>query len=197
LSNTWSHPRLGGLVQDDIWWRRVITLSSLDSFTYSQQAFRRGRPELPFELVLECDAEGEEPTEEMASLAATVLDNEPRLMPVVLEAIWSDLNGQGPDSGMWWHGDLPYAYLGGNFGSDVYDSLTGYELPVPACASDLMKVMEPKELLIRRDLSPPKTWLAVLTFHAGFEIEHSLGVLTNGVEVLGIGYGYDARRFKQ
>jgi hypothetical protein len=127
----------------------------------------------------------------------TIFRNEPRLMPTVLEAIWSDLNDRGPDSGMWWHGDLPYAYRGGNFGSDVYDSLTRFELPVPACPFDLMKILEPKDLLIRRDLSPPEPWVASLNFHAGFDVEHGLGVLTNGVEILGIGYSADATRFKR
>jgi hypothetical protein len=54
-----------------------------------------------------------------------------------------------------------------------------------------------KDLTIRRDLSPPKTWLADLTFRAGFDVEHGMGVLTNGVEILGIGYLCDARRFKR
>jgi hypothetical protein len=197
-ANTWNHPRLGEFEQDDLWWRREITLPSLDSFTYYHYVIPgRGPERLPFELVLQCDAEGEQPTEEMASLAAAVLDNEPRLMPTVLEAIWSDLNGRGLDSGMWWHGDLPYAYLGGNFASAVQENLTDFALPIPASASDLLKILEPKDLLIRRDFSPPDQWLASLNFHAGFEVEHGLGVLTNGVEILGIGYSVDATRFKQ
>jgi hypothetical protein len=98
---------------------------------------------------------------------------------------------------MWWHGDLPYAHRGGNFASAVYENLNDFELPVPACPFDLMKILEPKDLLIRRDFSPPKLWLAELNFHAGFDVEHGMGVLTNGVEILGIGYSSDARRFER
>jgi hypothetical protein len=197
LPTTWNHARLGEFEQDDIWWRREIALPSLNSFTYIYEPMRGCRWERqPFELILQCDAEDEQPTEEMASLAA-VLDNEPRLMPMVLEAIWSDLNGRGPDSGMWWHGDLPYAYRGGNFASAVYDNLNEFELPVPACPFDLMKILLPKDLLIRLDLSPPETWIAELNFRAGFEVEHGLGVLTNGIEILGIGYSSDASRFRR
>jgi len=54
-----------------------------------------------------------------------------------------------------------------------------------------------ENLLIRRDLSPPEPWVASLNFHAGFDVEHGLGVLTNGVEILGIGYSADATRFKR
>jgi hypothetical protein len=198
LPNVWNHPRLGGFEQDDIWWRREITLPSRDLFTYVHKSIP-GYPSqrLPFEVVFQCDTEGEEPTEEMAALAVAVLENEQRLIPLVLKAIWSDFNGQGPGSGMWWNGDLPYAFRGGDYRSDVYDSLTDGKLPVPACPSDLLKIMYPQDLTIRRDVSPPKLWLAELTFKAGFEVEHGVGVLTNGVEILGIGYSVDVTRFEQ
>jgi hypothetical protein len=131
----------------------------------------------------------------MASLAVAVSDNERQLVPDVLEAIWSDLNGRGPDSGMWWHGDLPNAHRGGNWASAVHDSLNGYALPVPTCPEDLKKVLEPKDLTIRRHPSLPHQWIADFNFHAGLDVEHGVGVLTDGVKILGIGYSSDARLF--
>jgi hypothetical protein len=51
--------------------------------------------------------------------------------------------------------------------------------------------------VIRRDLMPPESWVASLNFRTGFDDEHGLGVLTDGVEILGIGYSVDATRFEQ
>ena len=75
--------------------------------------------------------------------------------------------------------------------------MTNYELQVPACSNDLKKVLEPKNLTIRRDFAPPTPWIAELNFNAGFDVEHGVGVLTDGVEILGIGYSSDATRFRQ
>ena len=100
MSDTWSHRRLGALEHDDIWWRREVAIPSLNSFTYIDAAVRAHRSKRePFELTLHCDSEDEQPSEEMASVAAAILDNGSQLVPKILEAIWADLNGRGPDSG--------------------------------------------------------------------------------------------------
>jgi hypothetical protein len=197
MPKSWSHPRIGTLTHDDIWWRREIVVPSLTPFTYVDVA-RRGYnpPPEPFELVLQCESEEMEPNEEMASLAATILDNESRLVPRLLDAVWADLNGRGPDSGMWWHGDLPNAYRGGNWASVAFDALRGFGLPVPTSAEDLLQVLRPDELTIRRDFSPPKPWIGEFSFYSGFDVEHGVGVLTDGVDILGVGYSSDATRFK-
>ena len=101
-----------------------------------------------------------------------------------------------PDSGMWWHGDLANVNRGGNRASAVYESLAGYDLPIPTCAEDLKKVLEPKDLTIRRHPSLPERWLAEFNFHAGFDVEHGVGVLADGVRILGIGYSSDASLFE-
>jgi hypothetical protein len=197
MSRTWSHPRLGTFENDGVWWRREITIPSLTSFTYIDAAVReyRSKPEA-FELVLKCDSEGEQPNEQMASLAVAIFDNESTLVPNVLRAIWSELNGQGPESGMWWNGDLPNAHRGGNWRSAVYDSLTELELPVPTCADDLKKVLEPRDLTIRRASYRSGPWVGEFNFHAGFDVEHGIGVLTDGSVILGIGYSSDASLFE-
>ncbi len=193
----WSHPRFGTLHYDGVWWRREIKIASLQSFTYIDAAVRayRSEPER-FELVFQCEPEDEQPNAEMAAIASTVLDNELQLVPDMLDAIWSDLNGQGPKSGMWWHGDLANAHGGGNGDSAVHDSLDDQELPMPTCANDLSKVLEPKNLTIRSHPSLPGHWLAEFNFHAGFDVEHGVGVLTDGVKILGIGYSSDVSLFE-
>lgn len=196
MSNTWTHQRLGTFEHDDTCWRRQIAIPSLMGFTYTDAAVRdhRSVPE-PFELILRCESEDEQPSDQMASLAEAILDNESRLVPGVLEAIWSDLNGRGPPSGMWWHGDLLNAHRGGDWASAVHESLAGLRLPVPTTAEELKKILEPKSLTIRRDFSPPRPWVGEVSFYAGFDVEHGVGVLTDGSQILGIGYSYDASRF--
>lgn len=200
MPDTWNHPRLGTLQNNDLFWEGKIIFPSLDSFTYIDAVVRKYQStHNPFELAFFCDSEDEHPTEEMASLAITTIDNQPQLMPKVLDAIWSDLIGRGPDSGMWWHGDLPNS---SSWTSAVHEILTKLELPVPACADDLKKVLEPKSLTIRRDdrtlrrgRAPSKQWIAELNFHAGFDIDHGVGVMTDGIQVLGMGYDSDATPF--
>src|SRR5262245_5374793 len=104
MSDTWRHSHLGVFEHHDIWWRREIELPALQSFTYIDVIVRKcnANPE-PFELVLQCETEDEEPHEQMASLAAAILGNISGLISKALEAIWLDVNGQDPDSGMWWH----------------------------------------------------------------------------------------------
>jgi hypothetical protein len=198
MSSNWSHPRLGTFEHHDIWWRRNITLPSLTSFSYIDAAVRayRTSPE-PFKLILQCASEDERPNEAMASLAAAILDNESKLVPKLLEAMWEDLNGRGPESGMWWHGDLPNARRGGNWASFAANALKELALPIPACPEDLRQILEPMDLTIRRDFSPPQPWIGEFNFYAGFDVEHGVGVLTDGTEILGIGYSADAVRFKR
>ena len=123
----------------------------------------------------------------MASLAVAIIDNESRLVLQLLKALWADLNGRGSDSGMWWHGDLATAF-------EQFEQL---QLPIPTSPEELKAVLEPKNLTIRRDFTPPKPWTGEFNFHAGFDVEHGVGVLTDGVEILGIGYSSDAMRFKR
>ncbi len=74
------------------------------------------------QTVLICDAESDLPNTEMALVASRARDHEAKLIPNVLAAIWDDFNGRGPDSGMWWHGDLPNARRDG-WASAAYDEL--------------------------------------------------------------------------
>ncbi len=155
-----------------------MAVPSLKSFTYIDVAVRsyRSNPN-PFELIFQCESEDDLPNEAMASLALTILDNEPRLVPKLLEGLWTDLNGRGPDSGMWWHGDPSTAF-------EQFDEL---QLPIPKSPAELRAILEPTNLTIRRDLSsPPKKWVGEFNFHAAFDVEHGVGLLTDGVDVLGL-----------
>ena len=73
MSTNWSHPCLGTLEHDDIVWRRVIGIPSFESFTYinacSKPVLKKmseaelATYRMPFELVLHCQSEDEEPDE--------------------------------------------------------------------------------------------------------------------------------------
>lgn len=198
MPNTWTHSRLGTFEHDDTCWLSKIEIAFLEAFTYIDAAVRFGRKTRnPFELIMQCDSEVDEPNEQMIALAVEFLNNESLIIASIVKAIWSELMGEGPYSGMWWHGDLAFAFRGGDYASAVQENLRDSQLPIPTCPEDLKRILEPKNLTIRRDFAAPKPWIAELNFYSGFDVEHGVGVLTDGHEVLGIGYSSDANRFKK
>lgn len=195
MQNKWTDPVLGTFHCDDTRWRRKINLTSVGFFSYVDAAVGVRTSPLQFEVVLVCDTESDFPNTDMALAASHALDNEGELIPKVLAAIWDDLNGRGPNSGMWWHGDLPNAHRDG-WASGAYDELCEHGLPVPESAEDLKLILEPIDLTVRRDPSDGSKCISELNFYCGFDVEHGIGVLKDGVDILGIGYAYTARRFR-
>ncbi len=70
-------------------------------------------------------------------------------------------------------------------------------LPVPDSAEELKLILEPGDLTVRRDPEDILKWIAEFNYYAGFDVEHGIGVLTDGVDILGIGYASDASRFRK
>jgi hypothetical protein len=198
MLDEWKHPILGNFKHDDIWWRQIISLPSLKSFSYVDAAVQGYRSiHEDFDLLLECDSDSDVPNDSMVELAISTIGNEAKLVAKILMSVWEDINGRGPDTGMWWHGDLPNAYRGAPWASAILENLTEYNLPIPKQPEDLKTILEPHELLIRRDNSPPNDWVGEFSFYAGFDVEHGLGVLTDGMDILGIGYSAIANRFRK
>jgi hypothetical protein len=84
---------------------------------------------------------------------------------------------------MWWHGDLDAL-------AEVLDD--GRR---PARAEDLLGLMQLSGVVVRRDVDGHDGPLAELRFHAAFEEEHGVGVLTDGTTIVGTGYSCDVLPF--
>lgn len=181
---SWTHPRLGRFVFDgreDNWIGEVPT-PAFAAFTYTiplDDAPFDGR--LP--LYFSTPSEDAVPTDAAAALAVAILDGQAHLVPAVARALWEDFNGRGPRTFMWWRGHLADA-----------SKTDRNDLPPLTSAEAVMAWLMPTGIRIfaADDGSP----LAELTFAAEFEQGHNVGVLTDAVTILGLGYELDRVPFE-
>jgi hypothetical protein len=106
MGATWQHSELGQFDYDGSAWTKTIDVPAFQAFRYDT-----GYPNAPcstgkYELAFEADDETDLPSADAVALAAALLANPEQVVAAVTAALWDDFNGRGPDSGMWWHGDL-------------------------------------------------------------------------------------------
>jgi hypothetical protein len=120
-------------------------------------------------------------------MAERVLDNAPRLAMAVADALWEDFHGRGPGSDTWWHGQA----------AAIDRRLVDEGLPSLGEPADLFAVVRAYRIAVDRTnpFAPPTPPAAEITFWAAFEEEHGLGVLTDGLQVLGLGVAGEVERF--
>jgi hypothetical protein len=123
----------------------------------------------------------------VVELAETVFANQSALVTAIVRALWDDFNGRGPASRMWWHGKL----------DDVAKSFAYAKLPRPNGPDDLLAGLRVNAILVRRGFPAyeHEQPLVEIDFHAVFEEEHGVGVLTDGTSVLGTGYSLEVTPF--
>ena len=175
MDTTWNHPRLGTFRYDGIDWTRDVPVPAFRAF----EGFKKGQVALAFEAY-----DGKPPTPAAARLAERVIATQARLVPKVIEGVWNDFMGRGPDSGMYWHGNLEEVFSGMDEKQPLRNSI------------DLLDLMRPHTIRIRKVRKKDATPLAEISFHASFEEEHGVGVLTDGQKIVGIGYSTDCDLFK-
>jgi len=172
---TWSHPNLGKFKFTMTGWEGRCTLPSFKTFCF--QTPGKSKLNLSFETDFDSDAP---PTRPQVTIAQRIIKNEGKLSEKIVQALSADLNGRGDDSGMWWHGDI----------ESVLEILSH---------SAAKKVDLSAESAITQIVGSPSVWIrimvddyekpcGVICFEAAFDTEHGLGILTDGIRVLGIGY---------
>lgn len=178
--NTWEHPKLGVFTFDGTRW---ITISSLPAFTAFKYR-KRGRQGRPSSIRFSFEAEDVHavPSKQAVAVALRVVKNQDRLAQQVRKAMWDDLNGQGEDSGMWWHGDRATI-------EEAISGAFGEREPRPLRRpDDLYHLMGDPSVSIRERIHLYERPCATINFEAAFDEEHGVGVLTDGNRVLGTGY---------
>lgn len=184
MAATWSHPTLGTFkFKDGIAWSKIIAMPAFQSFAYDEGYSDSRKSDGMHELSFEADDKDDLPSPEAVALADKALANQAKLVTKVTKALWEDFNGRGPGSGMWWHGKL----------DDVADAM-GEDEP-PSCAEDLLALLQVECLTIRKEIDGHEGPLVELSFQAAFEGEHGVSALTDGDNILGLGYMTDATLF--
>jgi hypothetical protein len=184
----WTDPELGTFDFDTYCWTRTVVLPAFKVFQYGLPAGSPGASRIS--LCFEAEDESDVPTEAAVTIAKRLIHNQEALVPKLLKALFDDLHGEGPDSGMWWHGDI----------ESIYESLAEESGDLRNLRIDkpdsLRELLVCSSIMIRRFGHGYETPLATICFGAPFEEEHGIGILTNGTEILGTGYEMDASPFE-
>ena len=178
---SWDHPKLGRFEHDGAAWTRNVKTPGFKPFRYEGSSTK-------CELSFETDDETEQPSRAAIAVAERVLANQAALVAKVAKALWDDFAGKGPDSGMYWHGDLDSLADGMEFEET---------LKPPKKADDVPRLMQLTNISVAKPRRGQDKPLAELSFAEAFEDEHGVGILTDGRTILGIGYSSDLSPFKK
>ena len=139
---TWNHPTLGRFEHDGMRWTKTVDVPAFKAFSYDigigKPSRSKGKHRLTFGALDERDL----PTDAEVAVADRVLANHAALVGVVIDALWEDLNGRGPDSRAW-HGNL----------EGMAKSFKWHKLPPPTKPQDLLPVLQVSALVRERRLS--------------------------------------------
>lgn len=183
MPSTWSHPQLGIFKFDAIGWIATIDMPAFKAFAYDTGYSNARRSTGKHELMFAADNEDEKPSAAAVALAEKVLANQTKLVSVIMDALWKDFAGEGPNSGMWWHGDLEQV-------AEAMDAARP-----PAGPKELLELLQLSQMTVRKEVDGYDGPVVELSFHAPFEREHGVGVLTDGEALLGTGYSSDVTPF--
>ncbi|HZK82983.1 MAG TPA: hypothetical protein VFC46_18005 [Humisphaera sp.] len=193
---------MGEFVFDDGcgYWETIVEATGFDAFRYDWGKKETDSGYTPpngrYKLQID-DYGGNADRPAAAALALKVLGNQSALVRAVTHAMWEDINGRGPHSGMWWHGDfdLPVGACTGQRHSWMVDVLAADGIAVQS-PDDLLRVMGFRAFLVRDNVRDYQAQLIELDFDAAFEMEHGVGLLTDGERILGTGYQVDVDLFR-
>ncbi len=188
MNANWTHPKLGSFSFDQTAWVARVEMPAFKSFKFDPGFENAGRSTGVHELAFVADDQNDTPTAEAVALAEKVLENQKPLVAVIAKALWADFEGEGPASGMWWHGDMDQV-------AEALAETIDVEEP-PESAKELLKYLSVSGVTVRKNVSGMNGLIVEVGFHAGFEEEHGVGVLTDGQRIVGIGYSHDVKPFR-
>ena len=178
----WNHEELGVFEYEEDGWKRRVDIPAFMAFRFAREFDHDPHCELAFE------ADPDElPTPAAIAVARRLLANQDKLVDNIKELLWDDFHGRGPSSEIWWHGNL----------DGVNQLLTAeFERPIQLQQQDdLLDIMVPRVIDVRKWVWGYDRPIAEIHFFAAFEMEHGIGILTDGDVLLGIGCSGDARLF--
>jgi hypothetical protein len=188
MPDAWNHPKLGRFTYDGLGWVTTIRVPAFNVFRHDTGYGNARKPNGKYELSFAAWDEDDLPSAEQVDVALRVLADPKGLASKVVDALWEDFNGRGPRSGMWWHGGL----------DQIAETLEDAGLAPPQKATDILPHLRLYSIRVRpdtgwRDGKPS----AELDFHAPFEDEHGVALLTDGDSILGTGFVADVQPFKK
>lgn len=170
----WRHEQLGTFWFEDDNWVGYLQLKGFARFAYGDS-----ETEICIAAV---DEEEDEPSRDLVDLTIKTIENHQHLISTGIEALWHDFNGNGPESGMWWHGKLDH----------VRDKLQGKTLE---SSNDLFDLLKGPSIHVLKHSYGYERPCSTIGFGSDIDDEHGIGLLSNGTEIIGLGYADDPSPF--
>lgn len=184
MATTWKHPKLGEFKPGGFGWEAILALPAFKAFSYDTG--RSGRAKTKFSVSLEADQSTGKPSARSVALLEKIVSNQEKFSSLILNGLWDEFNGDGPDTNMWWNGDL----------DAINEQFEGAGLPLAEEAADLLPAMRLANVAIYK-LQPGNKTVADFIFNALFEQEHGLSVITDGKAILGTGFIGDVAMYDE
>ena len=182
---TWSEPDLGTFRFEDDAWTITVNMPAFKSFQFCEPGRNNGTSNIAIEIGAE--SASKPPPPPLIALAKQVVERQESLAVQLKQALFDDFQGNGPDSGMWWHGDI--ATIKEEIAAESQQEL-GLIGP-----NDLDELLGSPSIRIRDRTYGYDHPCAILGFEALFELEHGIGILTDGHQIFGTGYYTDVSPF--
>lgn len=189
--DTWHDTELGLFTFDEYAWVKEFKMSVFLAFKYAGYGTgiqQTGRPN--FDLLIEAENKNEIPSQPLVEVARLTISNLERLVKEGIVALYNDFIGNGPNSGMWWHSCLE------DVRKDIINELENEALCKLEEAGDLYTYMGNPSVFVQSRGYGYKYPCAVISFSALFEVEHGIGMLTDGNTILGVGYEMSVSPFE-
>ena len=188
----WTHSELGEFVFNGFAWDQQRLLKAFSIFPYVEypKTSKWDHKTPLVDISFESFEDENVPTQQQVKTALTVLSNHEKLIEEGLMALFDDIKGTGPGSGMWWRFEMDvikdrFEYKHPNFVPYVFDQPEHLH----------MMLGSPSISVCESNLGSENSY-ANLCFEACFEPEHGVGLLTDGQSIIGLGYSGEARPFK-
>jgi len=181
--NFWEHPALGKFCYEEyLGWKQRIHLEAFDIFQYDSHLW----PDRKADLILKAWEVEEIPTDAMVTMAASCVTNISTLLAEGIDYLYNDFHGTGPDSGMWWCGAKDQV-------DDILEA--EYSRNMLSKKEGLFELLGKPFILVQEFGMSYPHHCAIIGFESPIETSHGIGFLTNGENIIGIGYNTDTSPF--
>ena len=190
----WHDPKLGEFTFSDggesafsgIGWEKEIKLDAFSVFSYDSQDPSRISNNQSVLLTIEVDDEDELPTEEVINVVYRTLENHEKLLSRGIDDLFNDMLGKEPDTWMWWNDGLDDIRE-----HQLKSEVTPEKPYVLNKSKDLYKIMGNPGITFQKYSDKYDKPCSTIGFEAVFDKGNGIGFLTNGINLLGLGYRID------
>lgn len=178
----WEHPELGAFRFDSAW------LGTATLPVFSKFASMESSASETVEILIDAYKSTDIPSDGVVRVAINTISNADSLVKSGLQVLFDDFHGIRPDSGMWWHDEIDHVceILDNRFSRGVLDTADG-----------LYELLGDASLLIQGRGYGYDSPCAVIGFESPIDVEHGVGFLTDGAQIIGLGYRADPCAFEE